>query len=92
MSLAFCHNNNLFSLLTLALLQWRLTVLRKEARRENQRVNPKKKIVPKGNPKVRTRKVREKALVKTPQNALQPRMISVCIAASMATLKETVGS
>ena len=32
----------------------------KGGKKENQRVNPKKKIVPKGNPKVRTRKVRKR--------------------------------
>ena len=49
--LGICHINRPFSLLFLALLQWRLTALRKEARRENQKVSPKEKIVPKGKSK-----------------------------------------
>ena len=66
--------------------------MRKEARRESQKVSPKEKIPPKGSPKVRTIRVKEKVLAKIPQNVLQPRMINVCIAASMVTLKGTVGS
>ena len=47
---------------------------------------------PKGSPKVRTIRVKEKVLAKIPQNVLQPKMINVYIAASMVTLKGTVGS
>ena len=86
MSLAFCHNKRL-SLLTLALLQWRSTALRKEPRRESQKERPKEKMGLKGSPKVSKIKVRVKVLEKIPQNVLQPSMISVCIVASMATLR-----